>query len=109
MALNTKISGTGNSETRLNEITADDLATFRNYIIGWESGVINVAEIININEVTQVRFTVDFLTGELILTTPEDYQGTEFEIVDNELIATTDERLEKIDLYIQDGFLIAKE
>lgn len=109
MALNTKISGTGVAATRENEITADDVATLRDYIIGWESGVINVAEIINVNEVTKVRFTVDLLTGELILTTPEDYQGTEFEIVDNELIATTDERLEKVDLYIQDGFLIAKE
>lgn len=109
MALNTKISGTGDSAERINEITADDLATLRNYIIGWDSGVISAGETININEVTQVRFTVDFSTGELILTTPEDYQGTEFEIVDNELIATTDERLEKVDLYIQNGFLIAKE
>lgn len=104
-----KISGTGNPTTRLNEITADDIATLRNYIIGWDSGVISTSETININEVTEVRFTIDLSTGELILTTPEDYQGTEFEIIDNELIATTDERLEKVDLYIQNGFLIAKE
>lgn len=35
-----KISGTGNPTTRLNEITADDIATLRNYIIGFDSGVI---------------------------------------------------------------------
>ena len=46
MASNTKISGTGNSVTRINEITADDLATFRNYIIGWDSGVVNGFDIV---------------------------------------------------------------
>ena len=29
------ISGTGNSATRLNEITGDDLAAFRNFVIGY--------------------------------------------------------------------------
>lgn len=36
-----KISGVGNAITRQNEITADDLAISRNYIYGWEYGVIN--------------------------------------------------------------------
>ena len=36
-----KISGIGNATTRKNEITADDLAISRNYIYGWEYGVIN--------------------------------------------------------------------
>ena len=36
-----KISGVGNATTRKNEITADDLAISRNYIYGWEYGVIN--------------------------------------------------------------------
>lgn len=36
-----KISGIGNATTRNNEITADDLAILRNYIYGWEFGVIN--------------------------------------------------------------------
>ena len=35
-----KISGTGVSATRLNELTADEIATLRNYIIGWDSGVV---------------------------------------------------------------------
>lgn len=37
---NTSISGTGNSETRVNEITGDELALFRNFVVGYESGVI---------------------------------------------------------------------
>lgn len=36
-----KISGVGDSETRNNEITSDDLAILRNYIYGWEYGVMN--------------------------------------------------------------------
>lgn len=36
-----KISGVGNATTRKNEITADDLAISRNYIYGWEYGVVN--------------------------------------------------------------------
>ena len=36
-----KISGIGNATTRENEITADDLAILRNYINGWEYGIIN--------------------------------------------------------------------
>lgn len=36
-----KISGVGNATSRKNEITADDLAILRNYIYGWEYGVIN--------------------------------------------------------------------
>ena len=36
-----KISGVGNAITRQNEITADDLAIAKNYIYGWEYGVIN--------------------------------------------------------------------
>ena len=36
-----KISGVGNVTSRKNEITADDLAILRNYIYGWEYGVIN--------------------------------------------------------------------
>ena len=36
-----KISGIGDAKTRENEITADDLAVLRNYIYGWEYGVIN--------------------------------------------------------------------
>lgn len=36
-----KISGIGNATTRQNEITADDLAILRNYINGWEYGIIN--------------------------------------------------------------------
>lgn len=34
------ISGTGDSITRLNEITGDDLAMFRHFVIGYESGVL---------------------------------------------------------------------
>lgn len=41
MANKNKISGIGNAITRKNEITADDLATLRNYIYNWEYGVIN--------------------------------------------------------------------
>lgn len=52
MALNTKISGTGNSATRENEITADDLATIRKYIIGWDGGVINGFEEINSTDIS---------------------------------------------------------
>lgn len=52
MALNTKISGTGNSATRENEITADDLATIRKYIIGWDSGVINGFEVKNSTDIS---------------------------------------------------------
>lgn len=36
-----KISGIGDSKTRKNEITADDIAILRNYIYGWDYGVIN--------------------------------------------------------------------
>lgn len=36
-----KISGIGNATTRLNEITADDLAIMRYYQVGWDYGVIN--------------------------------------------------------------------
>ena len=36
-----KISGIGNSQTRKNEITADDIATLRRYTFGWDYGVIN--------------------------------------------------------------------
>lgn len=36
-----RISGIGNSLTRQNEITADDLAILRNYIFNWEYGVLN--------------------------------------------------------------------
>ena len=36
-----KISGIGNRATRLNEITADDLAILRYYQIGWDYGVVN--------------------------------------------------------------------
>lgn len=36
-----KISGIGNKATRLNEITADDLATLRHFQIGWDYGVVN--------------------------------------------------------------------
>ena len=36
-----KISGIGNATTRQNEITADDLATYRNFVYGWDYGVIN--------------------------------------------------------------------
>lgn len=36
-----KISGVGNATTRKNEITADDLTISRNYIYGWEYGVVN--------------------------------------------------------------------
>ena len=36
-----KVSGIGDSETRANEITADELATFRYYIIGWQYGIID--------------------------------------------------------------------
>lgn len=36
-----KISGIGNSATRLNEITADDLAILRYYQVGWDYGVID--------------------------------------------------------------------
>lgn len=35
-----KISGTGNVETRENEITGDKLAVFRNFIIGYKDGVL---------------------------------------------------------------------
>lgn len=37
-----KISGIGNSTTRNNEITADDLAVLKNYIYNWEYGVLNI-------------------------------------------------------------------
>ena len=36
-----KISGVGNSATRLNEITADDLAVLRYFQMGWDYGVID--------------------------------------------------------------------
>ena len=38
---NCKISGIGNPTTRLNEITADDLAVLRNYQVSWDYGVID--------------------------------------------------------------------
>lgn len=41
MAYNNKISGIGNATTRINEITPEDLAVIRNYIFGFDSGVIN--------------------------------------------------------------------
>lgn len=37
-----KISGIGNASTGENAITADDLATLRNFIFGWEYGVLNI-------------------------------------------------------------------
>lgn len=37
-----KISGIGNSATRNNEITADDLAILRNHIFGWDYGVLDI-------------------------------------------------------------------
>lgn len=41
MEIKGQISGTGNSATRQNEITADDLATLRHFIVGLESGVVD--------------------------------------------------------------------
>lgn len=38
-----KISGYGNAATRTNEITADDVAVLRNYIIGWDSMKIHIS------------------------------------------------------------------
>lgn len=35
-----EISGIGNSATRKNEITAEDVATTRHFIVGWDGGVI---------------------------------------------------------------------
>lgn len=51
----TKISGTGNSTTRENEITADDLASYRYYLIGWDYGVVNREN---------YNFSVDYNVGE---------------------------------------------
>lgn len=61
-----EISGIGNSETRNNEITADDVATLRDYIINWESGVIEngFAENHDITSVT-IDFGVMFAYGYL--------------------------------------------
>ena len=36
-----KISGIGNPTERINEITADDLATLRYFQIGWDYGVVD--------------------------------------------------------------------
>ena len=36
-----EISGIGVSAARTNEITADDVAVLRNFIVRWESGVIS--------------------------------------------------------------------
>lgn len=41
MRFDGKISGVGNSTTRKNEITADDLATLRHFQMGYDYGVIN--------------------------------------------------------------------
>ena len=102
------ISGTGNSETRQNEITADDVATVRNYIFGFDSGVIGGGTLrINVNEVANVRFTVDN-DGHLIITEPADYQGTVFTRSGDNLIATTDPNLFNIEIQRIDNKLIAK-
>lgn len=42
MVYNGTISGTGESRTRENEITADDIATFRARIFGFDYGVIDI-------------------------------------------------------------------
>lgn len=36
-----RIMGVGNAQTRINEITADDLAVDRNFKVGWNYGVVN--------------------------------------------------------------------
>lgn len=102
-----KISGTGNSVTRLNEITADDVATLRNYIIGSTSGVISTGEAININEVIDVTFEVND-NGELIVNEPDDYQGTIFSRNGDELIATTANGIAEVRLKRVENYLIAE-
>ena len=58
-----KISGIGNSPQRINEITADDIATLRYKIYGWDYGVINgFAETHNTDSIT-LDFGVMFAYG----------------------------------------------
>lgn len=46
-----KVGGTGDKKTRENEITSDDIAVLRNYIYGWNYGVVNEKNwIFNIEE-----------------------------------------------------------
>lgn len=104
-----KISGIGNALTRTNEITADDLGVIRNYIIGWESGVIDViTSIININELPLVKTKINE-NGELIIVYPDDYQGTTFYRVENNLYAIINEELEEIKFIKVEGNLILEE
>lgn len=84
-----KISGTGNSETRFNEITNEDVALFRDFVFGATSGIFSgVVSSVVVNEVADVTFSING-DGELIINEPTNYQGTEFNRVGDELIATT--------------------
>ena len=45
--MSNRISGIGNAQNRINEITPEDVAAIRQYIIGWESGVISGFDCVN--------------------------------------------------------------
>lgn len=57
-----KISGIGNPTERINEITADDLATLRHFQLGWDYGVINK----NLLRTDTVLLNKEILNSEVV-------------------------------------------
>lgn len=93
-----KIAGINYENPKANEITADDIAILRKYIFGWDYGVLDI-EIAEryINEVSKIKTQINN-EGELLITYPEDYQGTTFRREGEFLIAETNDLLEKINI-----------
>ena len=100
-----KIAGIGNAKTRENEITSDDIGTLRKYLVGWDYGIIKTLHIVNTNEVSKIKITVNKNEG-LVIEYPNDYQGTTFKIEDGVLIAETDSQLEQIEIQLINRKLI---